>query len=89
MNKSVLSPTTFTFLTGIVKTRSGGIIGADQGYMLETRLAPLLKREALRDLDALAARLRAPLSDGLAQEMTELLTTNESSFFRDLSLIHI
>lgn len=83
MSQVKISPATFAFLTGIVKTRSGGIIGADQGYMLETRLAPLLKREALRDLDALAARLKAPLSDKLAQEMTELLTTNESSFFRD------
>lgn len=78
-----MTPATFTFLTGIVKTRSGGIIGADQGYMLETRLAPLLKREALRDLEALVLRLKDPRSEKLAQEMTELLTTNESSFFRD------
>lgn len=74
---------TFELLTGIVKSRSGGIIGPDQHYMLETRLAPLLKREALRDLEALAARLKAPRGEALAQEMTELLTTNESSFFRD------
>lgn len=78
-----MTPSTFSFLTEIVKTRSGGILGPDQGYMLETRLAPLLKREGLRDLEALATRLRAPRSDSLAQEMTELLTTNESSFFRD------
>jgi len=78
-----MNPTVFAFLTGIVKQRSGGIIGPDQGYMLETRLAPLLKREALKDLEALATRLKAPRSDTLAQEMTELLTTNESSFFRD------
>jgi len=78
-----MNPIVFAFLTGIVKQRSGGIIGPDQGYMLETRLAPLLKREALKDLEALATRLKAPRSDTLAQEMTELLTTNESSFFRD------
>ncbi len=78
-----MNPTVFAFLTGIVKQRSGGIIGPDQGYMLETRLAPLLKRESLKDLEALASRLKAPRSDTLAQEMTELLTTNESSFFRD------
>ena len=35
-----MNPSTFAFLTGLVKTRSGGIIGADQGYMLETRLRP-------------------------------------------------
>jgi chemotaxis protein methyltransferase CheR len=78
-----MTPASFAFLTGIVRARSGGVIGPDQGYMLETRLAPMLKREKLAGLDALAARLRAPGTDGLAQEMTELLTTNESSFFRD------
>ncbi|WP_027284060.1 CheR family methyltransferase [Rubritepida flocculans] len=78
-----MTPASFAFLTGIVRARSGGVIGPDQGYMLETRLAPLLKREGLPSLDALAARLRQPGTDALAQEMTELLTTNESSFFRD------
>jgi len=78
-----MTPATFTFLTGIVRARSGGVIGADQGYMLETRLTPLLRREKLPSLDALAERLKQPRTDALAQDMTELLTTNESSFFRD------
>jgi chemotaxis protein methyltransferase CheR len=83
MWEAQLIASTFEFLAGIVKSRSGGIIGPDQHYMLETRLGPLLKREAMRDLDALALRLKAPRGEALAQEMTELLTTNESSFFRD------
>ncbi|MCU0886552.1 MAG: protein-glutamate O-methyltransferase CheR [Rubritepida sp.] len=78
-----MTPSTFSYLTGIVRARSGGVIGPDQGYMLETRLAPVLKREGLAGLDALAERLKRPGSEALAQEMTELLTTNESSFFRD------
>jgi chemotaxis protein methyltransferase CheR len=78
-----LTPATFAALTSIVKARSGGVLTADQKYMLETRLAGLLKREGLKDLDALAARLQGPCSEPLSQEMTELLTTNESSFFRD------
>jgi chemotaxis protein methyltransferase CheR len=78
-----MKPGTFSFLAGIVKARSGGVIGPDQAYMLETRLASLLKRDALRDLEALAMRLRAPGQEALAQEVTELLTVNESSFFRD------
>jgi chemotaxis protein methyltransferase CheR len=78
-----MTPATFTFLTGIVRARSGGVIGVDQGYMLETRLTPLLKRENLPSLDALADRLKQPRTDAIAQDMTELLTTNESSFFRD------
>ena len=78
-----MNPATFQFLAGIVKQRSGGVLTADQDYMLDTRLAPLLKREAMASLDALAMRLRTPGADKLAQEMTELLTTNESHFFRD------
>lgn len=78
-----MTPASFTFLTGIVRARSGGVLGPDQGYMLETRLTPLLKREKLSSLDALADRLKQPRSEAIAQEMTELLTTNESSFFRD------
>ena len=78
-----MNPATFQFLAGIVKQRSGGVLTAEQDYMLDTRLAPLLKREALPSLDALAIRLRGPSSERLAQEMTELLTTNESHFFRD------
>jgi chemotaxis protein methyltransferase CheR len=78
-----MSPQSFEFLASLVKARSGGVIGRDQAYMLETRLAPLLQREKLPGLDALAMRLRAPGTDALAHEVTELLTTNESSFFRD------
>ena len=78
-----MTPDSFNYLAGLVKARSGIVLTADKGYMLETRLGALLKREGLRDLDALAARLRLPGSDTLAQEMTEALTTNESSFFRD------
>lgn len=78
-----MNPATFQFLAGIVKQRSGGVLTADQGYMLDTRLAPLLKREGLASLDTLAMKLRGPGADKLAQEMTELLTTNESHFFRD------
>jgi chemotaxis protein methyltransferase CheR len=51
--------------------------------MLETRLVPLLRREGLAGLGALAQRLRAPRAEALAEAVTEALTTNESSFFRD------
>jgi chemotaxis protein methyltransferase CheR len=78
-----MSNATFQFIAGIVKQRSGGVLGPDQAYMLDTRLAPLLKRENLVSLDSLALKLRGPASDKLAQEVAELLTTNESHFFRD------
>ncbi|MCS6890919.1 MAG: protein-glutamate O-methyltransferase CheR [Rhodovarius sp.] len=73
----------FQIIAGVVKERSGIVLMPEQSYLLETRLAALLQRLGLGSLDVLAARLQSPGSDGLAQEVAELLTTNESHFFRD------
>jgi chemotaxis protein methyltransferase CheR len=67
----------------LLRSRSGLVIGPDKLYLLETRLAPIVKREGLRDLTALAQRLRAGGAEPLAREIVEAMTTNESLFFRD------
>ena len=71
-----------TFAT-LLKSRSGLVIGPDKLYLLETRLAQILKREQIRDLTALAERLRAPGSEAIARDVVDAMTTNESFFFRD------
>ncbi len=78
-----MTPDSFNFLAGLVKARSGIVLTADKGYMLETRLGAMLRRESIPGLDALALRLRGPKAEALTAEMVEALTTNESSFFRD------
>ncbi len=78
-----LSPLAFETLSTLLKTKSGLVIGMDKLYLLETRLAGLVKREKLTDLNALAERLRRPGGDALAREVVEAMTTNESFFFRD------
>ena len=78
-----MSPDSFAFIAGLVKSRSGLVLTPDKGYMLETRLGPLLKRDGLADLNALAVKLRDPRAGALAEAVTEALTTNDSSFFRD------
>jgi len=78
-----MTPDSFNFLAGLVKTRSGIVLTADKGYMLETRLGAMMRREGLPSIDALALRLRTPRAEALIADMVEALTTNESSFFRD------
>jgi chemotaxis protein methyltransferase CheR len=51
-------------------------------YLLETRLAPLIAREGVRDLAAFAERVRP--NGALEREVVEAMTTNESLFFRDM-----
>ena len=78
-----MTPESFNFVATMVKSRSGLVLTPDKGYMLETRLSPLLRQEGLPSLDALAVKLKDPRAAALAQAVTEALTTNESSFFRD------
>ena len=78
-----MTPESFSFLADLVKARSGIVLTSDKGYMLETRLGPLLRREGLASIDALALRLRGQRDEALAAAFVEALTTNESSFFRD------
>jgi chemotaxis protein methyltransferase CheR len=73
----------FASIAALVRTRSGIVLTPDKEYMLDTRLAPLLKQEGIASMDALALRLRDSRAETLARAVTELLTTNESSFFRD------
>lgn len=71
----------FSALAAFLHARSGLVLGPDKTYLVETRLGPLMRREGIADLGALVARLNA--SEALAREVVELMTTNETFFFRD------
>jgi chemotaxis protein methyltransferase CheR len=66
-----------------VQDISGLVLGPDQGYLLASRLGPVLSENGLPDLPALAQRLAMPGATVLARQVAEALTTNETSFFRD------
>ena len=78
-----MTPQSFEVFATVLHASSGLAIGPDKAYLLETRLAPLLRREGMPGLDALAARLRSAAQTPLAREVVEAMTTNESFFFRD------
>ena len=79
-----MTPQNFQAVAQLVKARSGIVLTPDKLYMLESRLGPLLRQEGLASLDALAVRLaRGAAEQRLAAAVTEALTTNETSFFRD------
>jgi chemotaxis protein methyltransferase CheR len=80
---AAISINAFETFAALLRSRSGLVIGSDKIYLLETRLAGMLKRERLADLNTLADRLRRPGADALAREVVEAMTTNESFFFRD------
>lgn len=74
---------TFRQIADLLREHSGLAIGPEKIYLLETRLAPILRREGLQDLNALAGRLGSPASAHISRDVVEAMTTNESFFFRD------
>ena len=74
-------------IANLIHARSGLVLGPGKLYLMETRLASLMRREGLKDLDGLAERLRsAPKtthSAELVREVVEAMATNETLFFRD------
>jgi len=81
-----MNPKSFETIASLLHAGSGLAIGPDKTYLLENRLAPVLRKHAIDTLDALAQRLRpiAGVAPGpLEQDVIEAMTTNESFFFRD------
>jgi chemotaxis protein methyltransferase CheR len=78
-----MKPQSFTTFARLLHAGSGLVIGPDKTYLLETRLTPILKQQGLRDLDALAERIRPDGAGALERRVIEAMTTNESFFFRD------
>jgi len=78
-----MSSASFSQLAEFLQTRSGLVLTPDKMYLVETRLGPLMKREGLPDLSALVSRVKAALTSPIANEVVELMTTNETLFFRD------
>lgn len=62
---------------------SGIHLEMDKGYLLETRLTPLLQSQGCASYSELYYRARADRSGELKQRIIEAISTNETFFFRD------
>src|SRR5262249_8378303 len=61
-------------------------VALDDGkqYLVESRLAPILRQRKLESIGDLVAQLRLERNGDLERQIVEALVTTESSFFRDL-----
>jgi chemotaxis protein methyltransferase CheR len=73
----------FDLFSTLLKQRSGLILTKDKAYLLESRLMPIARKWNLRNLDDMATSIRIKREEALLRDITEAMTTNESSFFRD------
>jgi chemotaxis protein methyltransferase CheR len=80
-----MSEPVFRQIADAIRSVSGLMLTDDKGYLLDSRLAPILRARGLRSLSDLARRLPTAEGPALLREMAEATTTNETSFFRDTS----
>lgn len=78
-----MRPIDLQFLAAFVRDRAGIVLDESKQYLLEARLAPVVREAGLADLAALCDRLRGPGATSLKSSVVEAMTTNETSFFRD------
>lgn len=71
-----------TYLAQLVRRRSGIVVPPHKPGFIAGQLAPVMRRFGFRTVEALIAELRHG-RETLARAVTEAMTTNESSFFRD------
>lgn len=73
----------YEFLSGFLLQSMGLSLGSGKEYLLEARLIPLAQSLGLQDFDQLVSELRRGRDAKLKSAVTEAMTTNETSFFRD------
>jgi chemotaxis protein methyltransferase CheR len=74
----------FDFVRKLVQDRSAVVLEPGKEYLVETRLAPLMRQLNLTSIGELIAQLRSPSANGLCTQVVEAMVTTETSFFRDL-----
>ncbi|RTL06006.1 MAG: protein-glutamate O-methyltransferase CheR [Lysobacterales bacterium] len=80
----MLTATDFDYVRRLVLERSAILLEPGKEYLVELRLKPIVRMRGLRDLGELVQLLRTDVSGSLQREVVEAMTTNETSFFRDV-----
>ncbi|MCC6510601.1 MAG: protein-glutamate O-methyltransferase CheR [Pirellulaceae bacterium] len=81
---ATLTGSSFTFISDLVRERSAIVLEPGKSYLVESRLSPVAREQGLHSVDELVDALRRPGAQALTRKVVEAMTTNETSFFRDL-----
>jgi chemotaxis protein methyltransferase CheR len=74
----------FDYISQLVLRKSAIVLEASKGYLIESRLMPIARQQGLSSINELVEVLRRPGSIQLTDAVIDAMTTNETSFFRDL-----
>lgn len=77
-----MQPDDFDFLARLLKERSGLVLTRDKGYLVENRLASLVRQRKLRGTSEMLGALRAG-DAALVDGVIDAMLSKDTGFFRD------
>jgi chemotaxis protein methyltransferase CheR len=84
MSSTSLQLSDLAYLRDLVRERSAIVLDESKDYLVESRLGPVVRRNGLGSLEELVVRLRQSRSGPLHDLVVDAMTTNETTFFRDV-----
>lgn len=84
MTTTTLSDDAFSFVCTLVRDRSAIELESNKSYLVEARLAQLATKEGYKSTNELVQSARSRRKRGIEDSIVEALTTNETSFYRDI-----
>jgi len=79
-----ISANDFHYISKLVQDLSAIVLEPGKEYLVESRIQPLAKKEGLDSIEDLVKQLQLAPQNGLRTKVVDAMTTNETSFFRDI-----
>jgi chemotaxis protein methyltransferase CheR len=79
-----ISAADFGYVRDLVRQRAAIVIEVGKEYLVESRLSGVAREEGFGSLELLVAELKSSPSNGLHRKVVDAMTTNETTFFRDV-----
>lgn len=78
-----MTPTDIAQVVSLCRARAGLKVAPDKTYLIESRLAPVARREGYESISDLLAAIRDRREEPLVWAVVEAMAGGESAFFRD------
>ncbi len=79
-----ISAPDFDYICKMIRENAAIVLGPGKEYLVESRMASLIQQEGIASIEDLVKTLRQNPQNGLQTRVVEAMTTNETSFFRDI-----
>lgn len=79
-----LDTRSFEFISKFIFDKSAIVLESSKYYLIESRLMPIAREHGMNNIGEIVTALRGPHNRMLSQQVVDAMTTNETSFFRDI-----